>query len=86
MEQDGEKSAKYSVERYAETGRNGSHTLKTPIPVHIDYYVVRVHDDGRVHFGADIYRYDRPRVDARVAELLQERGEVADSSDASTGE
>lgn len=33
--------------------------LKTPVPIHVEYYTVRVDDDGRANFDADIYRYDR---------------------------
>jgi murein L,D-transpeptidase YcbB/YkuD len=32
--------------------------LKRQIPVHIDYMTVRVGDEGRAHFLADIYDYD----------------------------
>ena len=72
MKQDGHDHAEYSVKSHAASGRNGSYNLKTPIPVHIEYFVVRVHDDGKAHFGADIYRYDRPRVDAQLATVQPE--------------
>ena len=46
-------------------GRESRVNLRTPIPVHIEYYVVRVDDDGHAHFNADIYRHDRARMDMR---------------------
>jgi murein L,D-transpeptidase YcbB/YkuD len=36
--------------------------LKAPVPIHIEYYTVRVDDDGRLNFLADIYRYDQDRI------------------------
>lgn len=38
-------------------------TLRDPVPVHIEYYVVRGDAEGRMHFLADIYRHDRERLD-----------------------
>jgi L,D-transpeptidase YcbB len=32
--------------------------LKRRVPVHVDYFTVRVNEDGRANFLADIYRYD----------------------------
>jgi len=46
-------------------------TLKQTLPVHIEYFVVRVGDEGRTHFLADIYDRDEPRLD-RVEERLQQ--------------
>jgi len=68
LEQDGNSAsrARQSVNRHKAGERTSSYELSAPLPVHIEYYVVRVHDDGRVHFGADIYRYDRPLVAARL--------------------
>ena len=40
-------------------------TLRSPIPVHVEYYVVRVDDEGFTNFLADLYRYDRPLLDER---------------------
>jgi murein L,D-transpeptidase YcbB/YkuD len=42
--------------------------LETHVPVHVEYYVVRVDDEGRTNFLADVYRYDR----ARLAEIPPE--------------
>ncbi|MCB9507908.1 MAG: L,D-transpeptidase family protein [Myxococcales bacterium] len=51
------------VERTLDSRHERGYTLNTPIPVHIEYYVVRVDDDGTVNFLSDIYRYDRDRLD-----------------------
>lgn len=37
--------------------------LDQPVPVHIEYYVVRVDDLGRTNFLADVYQLDGPRLD-----------------------
>jgi len=50
------------IERIFESGEEFAMTLREPIPVHIEYYVVRVDDDGRANFLADVYRYDRARL------------------------
>ena len=36
------------------------HTVKLnkPVPVHIEYYTIRVDDKGRANFLADIYKFD----------------------------
>lgn len=52
-----------SIDRIFEIGREYRMNLRTPIPVHTEYYVVRVDDEGRVHFNADLYRLDRERLD-----------------------
>lgn len=59
------------VERIFESQQETSFTLNTPIPVHIEYYVVRVDDEGRANFLADIYRYDRDRMNPPSAESLR---------------
>ena len=38
-------------------------TLDSPIPIYVEYYVVRVDDDGRVHFNLDLYGLDKKRLD-----------------------
>jgi peptidoglycan hydrolase-like protein with peptidoglycan-binding domain len=45
-----------------ESGEEFVMTFDEPIPVHVEYYVVRVDDDGRANFLADVYRYDRERL------------------------
>lgn len=54
-----------SINRIFSIGREYRMNLRTPIPVHSEYYVVRVDDEGRVHFLADLYRHDRERLDLR---------------------
>ena len=50
------------IERIYEEAEEHSITLNESIPVHVEYYVVRVDDEGRANFLADIYRYDRDRL------------------------
>ncbi len=50
------------IERTFRHGREEGVSLNTPIPVHMEYYVVRADDDGRANFLADIYRLDRDRL------------------------
>ncbi len=50
------------IQRIFDSGEETSRRLNTPIPVHIEYYVVRVDDEGRANFLSDIYRYDRDRL------------------------
>lgn len=54
-----------NIARIRASGREYRMNLKTPVPVHSEYYVVRVDDEGRVHFLADLYRLDRERLDMR---------------------
>ena len=50
------------IERWFEEGVERSITLNEHIPVHVEYFVVRVDDNGHANFLADIYRYDRDRL------------------------
>jgi murein L,D-transpeptidase YcbB/YkuD len=59
------------IERLFERGVETSMTLNDHIPVHIEYFVVRVDDEGRTHFLADIYRYDRDRMNPPSAASLR---------------
>lgn len=52
-----------TVDKIFERGKEYRMNLSSPIPIHSEYYVVRVGDDGHVHFMADLYRYDRERLD-----------------------
>lgn len=54
-----------SIERIFERGSEYRMNLRNPLPVYTEYYVVRVDDEGRVHFNADLYRLDRERLDMR---------------------
>jgi murein L,D-transpeptidase YcbB/YkuD len=69
MREDGEQRPKFIIDRYMESGRTGDYTPKRPIPVHIDYILVRVEDDGVVTFGTDIYRRDRPLIMRRLERM-----------------
>ncbi len=51
--------------------------LDKPMPVHIEYYVVRVDELGRTNFLADVYLLDQPRL-ADIESRLQARLEKAD--------
>jgi len=39
--------------------------LRDPVPIHIEYYTVRVDDDGQTQFLADIYGYDEQQLNPR---------------------
>lgn len=54
--------------------------LTRDLPVHIEYYVVRVDDEGRTNFLADLYRLDRPRLD-KIAQKYQKLGMSAREDD-----
>ena len=41
--------------------------LRRPVPIFVEYYPVRVDDEGRVHFLSDIYRYDEQELNPRPA-------------------
>ncbi|TVR01489.1 MAG: hypothetical protein EA398_09755 [Deltaproteobacteria bacterium] len=56
-------------------------SLIHPIPVHIEYYVVRYDDTGDTHFLADIYRWDTERVDAMESLLFGEADGVSGVED-----
>ncbi|MFP4598352.1 MAG: L,D-transpeptidase family protein [Persicimonas sp.] len=45
--------------------------LRVNLPVHIEYFVVRVDDDGHANFLADLYRLDRPRM-AQIAAKIEQ--------------
>lgn len=57
------------VENIQEHGRERRISLSTPIAVHSEYFVVRVDEQGRTHFNADIYRMDRERLDPRYVRI-----------------
>ena len=50
------------IQRLFDRGEEVSVTFRRSIPVHFEYYVVRVDDDGMANFLADIYRFDRNRM------------------------
>jgi murein L,D-transpeptidase YcbB/YkuD len=54
------------MDQFRASGAEEWLTLRDPIPVHIEYYVVRVDDDGHANFLADLYREDQPLLEARA--------------------
>src|SRR5690606_36624601 len=62
-----ERSAvKWRIQQYLQGGDEDWTMLREMVPIHIEYYTVRVDEEGTAHFGADLYRYDRPLVDQRL--------------------
>jgi murein L,D-transpeptidase YcbB/YkuD len=59
------------VEQIFASEQETSIRLRTPVPVHVEYYVVRVDDEGRANFAADIYRYDRERISPSSPDQLR---------------
>lgn len=51
--------------------------LDQPVPVHVEYFVVRVDELGRTNFLADVYLNDQPRL-AEVDARLRLRAQKAD--------
>lgn len=51
--------------------------LDQPVPVHIEYFVVRVDEQGRTNFLADVYLHDQPLL-ADVEARLRARAQKAD--------
>jgi L,D-transpeptidase YcbB len=41
--------------------------LRRPVAIHVEYFTVRVDDEGRVHFLSDVYRLDQLRLQPRLA-------------------
>lgn len=52
------------IEEQLASGEEEWVTLRNPIPIHIEYVGVRGADDGRLHFLADPYAYDREPAEA----------------------
>jgi hypothetical protein len=46
-------------------GKETTIRLKDPMPIHVEYYTVRVDDTGTVNFLADVYKYDRQRLSGK---------------------
>ncbi len=63
---DGRHSAGWRVDRYLSSGHEDWTQLEHSVPIHIEYYTVRVDALRRVHFNADIYGYDKRLVEARL--------------------
>lgn len=58
------------IDRLFEAGEETSVILRESVPVHFEYYVVRVDDEGRANFLSDVYRYDRNRMNTPDPEAL----------------
>jgi murein L,D-transpeptidase YcbB/YkuD len=69
LQQDGQWDER-QIERIFEGGEETTISLREHIPVHMEYYVVTVDDDGYANFLADIYRLDRDRLDPPSANDL----------------
>jgi len=59
------------VNRIFESGVETSIRLSQGVPIFVEYYVVRVDDEGRANFLADIYRLDRDRMNPPDAASLR---------------
>lgn len=57
LERDGQKE-KYDIDKVLKTGEYLPVFLQRQVPVFVEYYTVRVDDDGRANFLADIYDLD----------------------------
>jgi murein L,D-transpeptidase YcbB/YkuD len=47
-----------------------AYDLKRPIPVHVEYFITRVDDQGVVHFLSDIYHKERRAIAARTQWIM----------------
>ncbi len=56
-----------TVDTQLEEGTEKWVTLQEPVPVHVEYYVVRVDDLGRANFLSDLYRKNTRRMTAAIA-------------------
>lgn len=57
------------VQQKLEAGEDQWVGMHTPVPIHIEYYSVRLDDDGHTNFLADFHRRDQAAVEARTAWL-----------------
>ena len=67
-----EERRKKKLEEYYAKDTETWFRLRQSLPIHLEYFVVRVDDDGHANFLADLYRLDSPReeeIRERVAEL-----------------
>lgn len=65
-------SMRYRINELLTEGSEQWISLRNPLPVHLEYYVVRGDEDGTMQFLADVYRLDRELVAAQVEELEAE--------------
>lgn len=57
------------IRQYRESGEEKWLVLEDPVPVHVEYYVVRVDDLGKANFLSDLYRENARRMAAEIARL-----------------
>ena len=57
------------INELLEQGEEQWTTLRTYVPIHIEYYTVRIDDDGYANFLADFHRYDAPLVEKKELEV-----------------
>ncbi len=77
LERDGRRDLDKRIAQALASDRDDWLNLQSPVPIHIEYFVVRVDDEGQVHFNADLYRHDAPLRAQRLARL----GQAADDDD-----
>jgi len=58
---------RYESLKEAASGLERTVHLRSPVPIHVEYFTVRVDEHGRVHFLSDIYRYDEQRLNPKPA-------------------
>lgn len=73
------------IEQKMESGEEEWVTLIDALPVHVEYIGVRGGDDGRMHFLADPYRFDRPQVDAIERDVRLALGQVLEEPEGDEG-
>ncbi len=56
-------------ERWMSSGKENPIRLKTPVPIHVEYYTVRVDEDGLPNFLSDVYKYDEERLSEEKTKL-----------------
>lgn len=62
LERDGQWDER-RIQRIFDSMQETGIVLRNSVPVYFEYYVVRVDDEGRANFLADVYRLDRRRMD-----------------------
>ncbi|MEC9440519.1 MAG: L,D-transpeptidase family protein [Myxococcota bacterium] len=58
LKREGKWDEKRGIDKWLQGGGETWIKLENPLPVHIEYVVVRVDDEGHTHFLADVYKLD----------------------------
>ena len=58
LKREGKWDEKRGIDKWLQGGGETWIRLEKPLPVHIEYVVVRVDDEGHTHFLADVYKLD----------------------------